>query len=510
MKIKQLYIFLGLFISIKTQAQFANVAQNNVQVPQLTNSQLAAIPSPQKGMLAYNLSTNCLSFYDGSQWKCSDIAKSNSVAKATISQPITGGFLHYAHGLAADNDFTYIAGSFSGTTVTLCDTTLTASGSLNMYFAKLNSKGCLVWAKAFGTSSWNEALDIVTDASGNVYVTGHFSGTVNFGNGNLTSAGGSDIFVAKYNSTGLLQWVQKGGSNETNFEYGYGIALDGSQNVYIVGSFRGTANFGGNSLTSAGDEDIFVAKYDNAGTIQWANAYGGIYKDFARDIAINSTNDVFVAGNFSSSFSYAGTAITPPFVGTSDAFIAKHTTSGTVSWVKRGGGNYADTGNAVAVDGSGNAYLAGGFADVATFGTTNITATNSYLDAYIAKFNSAGASQWVIKAGGQVDDEARGITVDANGNIYQTGYYTGTAFFGTKPLNPFGTKDYFIAKYDNTGTFQWVKNGGSTADDIGSKVVKNSTKLNVFGTFSGTGFFDRNVIISGSGNANTFLQKIEE
>lgn len=135
---------------------------------------------------------------------------------------------------------------------------------------------------------------------------------------------------------------------------------------------------------------------------------------------------------------------------------------------------------------------------------------NSYLDTYIAKFNSVGTSQWVIKSGGFVDDETRGVFVDASGNIYQTGYYTGTVFFGTKPLNPFGTKDYFIAKYDNTGAFQWVKNGGSTVDDIGSKVVKNGTKLNVFGTFSGTGFFDKNVIISGSGNANSFLQKIEE
>lgn len=510
MKISQLYILLCLTLSFKTQAQFANLAQNNMHVPQLTSNQLAAIPSPQKGMLAYNLSTNCLSFYDGSQWKCSDIAKSGTNIKATISQPLTGGFLHYAHGLAADTDFTYISGSFSGTSISLCDTTLTASGSMNMYFAKLNAKGCLVWAKAFGTSSWNEAIDIITDASGNVYVTGHFSGTVNFGNGNVTSAGGSDVFVAKYNATGVLQWVQKGGSNDSNFEYGYGIAIDGSQNVYIVGSFRGNANFGGNALTSAGDEDIFVAKYDNAGNIQWASAYGGIYKDFARDIAINSTNDVFVVGNFSSSFSYAGTAITPPFVGTSDAFIAKHSSTGAVSWVKRGGGNYADTGNAVAVDGLGNAYLAGGFADAATFGTTNITATSSYLDAYIAKFNLSGASQWVVKAGGQVDDEARGLATDASGNIYLTGYYTGTPFFGTKPLNPFGTKDYFAAKYDNLGALQWVKNGGSPQEDIGSKIVKNGTKLQVFGTFSSTGFFDKNVIVSSNGNANAFLQKIYE
>lgn len=511
MKINQLTLFFCLLVAHQTQAQFANIAQNNVQVPQLTSSQLAAIPSPQKGMLAYNLSANCLSFYDGNQWKCSDIAKSSSIAKATLSQPITGGFIHNTYGISTDaNDFSYICGSFSGTSITICDTTITATGSLNIYFAKLNEKGCLVWAKSFGTTGWNEAYDITTDASGNVYLTGHFSGTINFGNGVITSAGGSDIFIAKYNSSGIIQWVQKAGSNDSNYEYGYGIALDATGNVYVAGSFRGTADFGGIALTSAGDEDIFVAKYDNDGTIQWANKYGGIYKDFARDIAVNTTNDVFVGGTFSSSFSYGSITISPPFVGTSDAFIAKHASDGTVSWVKRGGGNYADFGNSIATDAAGNVYLAGSFADNATFGTINIAANGSYLDAYVAKFDADGASQWVIKAGGQNDDEAKGIVVDANGNGYLTGYYRQTPFFGTTPIKSFGQKDYFTAKFDNSGTFQWVKYGGSKQDDSGAALSKNGTKIRVFGNFSGTGFFDSNIMVSPSGNPNAFLQKIEE
>lgn len=511
MKISQLYILLYLILTLETQAQFANIAHNNVQVPQLTSSQLAAVPSPQKGMLAYNLTNNCLSFYDGNQWKCSDIAKSSSLVKGTISQPITGGFMHNAYGISTDaNDFTYICGSFSGTTINVCDTTITAAGAMNIYFAKLNEKGCLVWAKSFGTTSWNEAYDITTDASQNVYIAGHFSGTINFGNGSLTSAGGSDIFVAKYSSTGILQWVQKAGSNDSNYEYGYGISLDASGNVYVAGAFRGTATFGGNSRTSAGDEDIFVAKYDNTGTIQWVNTYGGIYKDFARDIAVTSANDIFVAGTFSSSFSYGSTTISPPFVGTSDAFIAKHNTSGAVSWTKRGGGNYTDTGNAVAVDGSGNAYLAGGFADNATFGTTNISANNSYLDAYVAKFDLSGTSQWVIKAGGQNDDETRGILVDANGNVYITGYYRPTPFFGTAPIKSFGLKDCFAAKFDNSGVFQWVKYGGSKQDDSGFGISKNGAKIRVLGNIGGTGFFDANIITTNQSSVSAFLQKIEE
>ncbi len=505
------HILVCLLLATNLQAQFANIAQNNVQVPQLTGTELAALPSPQKGMLAYNLTNNCLSFYDGNQWKCADIAKSSSAVKATISQPLTGAFLHNAHGMAADaNGFTYICGSFSGTSINLCDTTLTAGGSMNMYFGKLNQKGCLVWAKAIGTTSWNEAYDIATDASGNVYVTGYFSGTVNFGNGNITSAGGTDAFVAKYNSMGVIQWVQKGGSNDSNYEYGYGIALDASQNVYVSGSFRGNADFGGNAIISAGDEDIFVAKYDNTGAIQWVNGTGGTYKDFARDIAVNSTNDIFVGGTFSSSFNYAGTAISPPFVGTSDAFIAKYTANGTVAWVRRGGGNYADIGNAVATDSNGNTYLAGGFSDNATFGAITITAMNSYLDAFVVQFDSNGTAQWVTKAGGQNDDEVKGIFIDASGNGYLTGYHKNTPFFGTKPLPYFGQKDYFAAKIDNTGAFLWTKSGGSAQDDSGSGIAKSGSIINVFGTFSGTGFFDRNILISGNGNSNAFLQRIEE
>lgn len=511
MKINLLYIVLSLMITHQTQAQFATIDANNVQVPQLTGSQLAAIPSPQKGMLAYNLTTNCLSFYDGSQWKCSDIAKSSSAVKATVAQPLTGGFIHNTHGISTDaNDFTYICGSFSGTSINVCDTTITAAGSLNIYFAKLNEKGCLVWAKSFGTTGWNEAYDITTDASGNVYLTGHFSGTINFGNGVITSAGGSDIFIAKYNSSGVIQWIQKAGSNDSNYEYGYGIALDASGNVYIAGSFRGTADFGGIALSSAGDEDIFVAKYDNAGVIQWANKYGGVYKDFARDIAVNSANDVLVAGTFSSSFSYGSTTISPPYVGTSDAFIAKHTSGGAVSWVKRGGGNYADFGNSIATDNAGNAYLSGGFADNATFGTINIAANGSYLDAYVAKFDANGTSQWVIKAGGQNDDEAKAILIDANGNGYITGYYKQTPFFGTTPIKSFGQKDCFVAKFDNSGAFQWVKYGGSKQDDSGFGISKNGPKLRLWGNIGSTSFFDSNILTTNQSSVSAFLQRIVE
>ena len=513
MKIKIFTSIFLLLVAINTFAQYGTMASNNIQVPQLTNNQLIAMPSPQKGMLAYNMTTNCLSYYDGGQWKCSDLAKSVTGLKATITQPITSSNIQNCYGVTTDaNDFTYIVGSYSGTSITICDTVMTSAGSMNMYVAKLNQKGCLVWAKSFGTTSWNEAFDIITDATGNVYVTGHFSGTINFGGtGNsLTAAGGSDVFVAKFNSAGETQWARKGGSSSSSYEYGYGIALDASQNVYIAGSFVSSATFATTTLTSAGDEDIVVAKYNANGDFQWAYGSGGAQKDFARDIAINASNDIFVGGTFNSSFNYGGTTIAPSNVGVSDAFIAKYNTNGVIGWVKRGGGNYHDFGNAVAVDGSGNAYLAGGFADNATFGGLSASASSSYLDAFVVKFNNAGIAQWVSKVGTGNDDEVKGIFADASGNCYVTGYYKSTPFFGETPAKSFGGKDYFVAKFDNTGAFQWVKNGGGRDDDLGASITKNGSKITVFGVIVGTGFFDKSIVSAAGGYQKVFLQKIEE
>ena len=116
-----------------------------------------------------------------------------------------------------------------------------------------------LWSKRFGDASSQVGNSVATDASGNVIVTGSFQGTVNFGGDTLTSAGSDDIFVAKFDAAGVHQWSQRFG--DATSQVGQSVATDASGNVIVTGSIQGTVNFGSGTLTSAGTTDIFVAKF---------------------------------------------------------------------------------------------------------------------------------------------------------------------------------------------------------------------------------------------------------
>ena len=130
------------------------------------------------------------------------------------------------------------------------------------------------WATSIGGTGTDSGEGIATDSGGNVYVIGKYSGSVTIGSTTLTtvSVGSYDAFVAKYDTSGTVQWAKSIGGMSS--EYGYGIATDNGGNVYVIGEYQGTATFApGTTLTSAsGTRDAFVAKYDTSGTVQWAKS----------------------------------------------------------------------------------------------------------------------------------------------------------------------------------------------------------------------------------------------
>src|SRR5262249_36134175 len=151
----------------------------------------------------------------------------------------------------------------------------TAAGQYDGYVAKYSPAGRLLWARDLASSSGNyvDGWGVTVDGAGNVYVNGWFTGTATIGTTSLTSAGGEDLYVAKLDSTGTALWAVDFGGSGT-FEEPGGLAVDGAGNVYVTGLFEGTAAFGGVSLTSAGGDDVFVAKLTSAGTVAWAKRFG--------------------------------------------------------------------------------------------------------------------------------------------------------------------------------------------------------------------------------------------
>jgi hypothetical protein len=339
-----------------------------------------------------------------------------------------------------------------------------------------------------------------------VYVTGYYQGTATFGTTIKTTAGSTDIFVAKYDSGGALQWVQSAGG--TSSDGGNGIAVDGSGGVYVTGYYQGTATFGTTTKTSAGLFDIFVAKYSGSGVLQWVQSAGGTSFDFGNAIAVDGSGNVYVTGKYEATATFGTTTKTS--AGIADIFVAKYNSVGvTWDWVQSAGGTSDDVGRGIAVDGSGNVYVTGWYFGTATFGTTTKTSAGLF-DIFVAKYNSSGALQWVQSAGDTSIDEGHGIAVDGSGGVYVTGNYQGTATFGATTKTSAGGSDIFVARYNSSGALQWVQSAGGTSYDYGNAIaVDGSGNVYVTGRYQGTATFGNNSLTS-AGATDIFVARIDK
>lgn len=366
------------------------------------------------------------------------------------------------------------------------------------------------WGFGLGSSGQDVATGTVVDASGNVYVSGHFADTLDFDPSStaatrLGSDMAPDAFLAKYDPSGNLLWA-KHIEGSTMPIYIQDMAVDGQGAVYLTGYFGGTVDFdpgvGVSSLTATGPFDIFLAKFDATGSFQWAHSFGGPTVDFGYGIATDAADNVIITGYFLVSADFdpsVNTAMLTSMSGSPDAFVAKYNSSGAYLWAMNlGSGTSQDQGNAVAVDDQDNIFVSGFFGGTTDFdpstNTANITSAGAS-DMFIAKYTAAGNYVWAIGGGGSAGDAGEDVHLDAQGNVYLTGTFQGTAQFdpgGTAPsLVSAGNKDVFVAKYSNNGTFRWSLATGGTALDEGTSITTD-TLGHVFttGSFEGSAGFD--------------------
>jgi len=358
-----------------------------------------------------------------------------------------------------------------------------------------------LWSQRFGSTGDDYGQSVAVDGSGNVFVTGYFSGTVDFGGGNRVSAGGYDIFLAKYDVFGVHQWSQRFGG--TGNDWGYSVAVDGSGNVWMTGGFQLTANFGGVNMVSVGSTDIILAKYNSVGAPLVNKQLGSTSADYAFSVAADASGNVFVTGYFQGTVDFGGGNLAS--LGDTEIFLAKYNTNGVHQWSQRFGSTSADGGYSVAVDGSGAVFLTGYFQLTVNFGGGNLV--GSGYDIFLAKYNAAGAHQWSQKFGSTSADIGYSVAEDGSGNIFHTVYYAGTVDFGGGGLASVGSFDIFLAKYNTAGVHQWSQHFGSTADDRGFGVgVDGSGNVLVTGYSSGTVDFGGGSLVN-AGGADIFLAK---
>ncbi len=348
---------------------------------------------------------------------------------------------------------------------------------------------------------------VVIDSLGNKYVAGYFNGTMAMGNAIiLTSANGSDAFLAKYAPDGTCLWAKRaGGSND---DAAYGIALSGSS-VYLVGKFQGTANFntpssaGSNELISeSGSNDMFLAKYNKNGNLGWIRRAGGTQSDIGYGVSVDDSL-VYVTGSFSNTANFN----TPSSFGTNelvsagveDVFLAKYNSSGILKWLRRSGGSGEDVGQAVAT-GNGFIFCAGYFTGTSNFNTPSASGSNELIsaggtDSFIAKYAANGALIWEKRSGGIGNDATNAIDY-LQGDVYTTGYFIGTANFnnpsanGTNELVSGGQRDIFVSSYGGSGSLKWIKRAGGTQNDAGNGISVQRPYVIVTGSYRTTADFN--------------------
>ncbi len=389
------------------------------------------------------------------------------------------------------------------------------------------TKTFLIKYDATGTVTWNKGIyssgsgsvkgyRVAVDNAGNVFIAGSLYGSTIFFNGFSTPAsfGGPSVlapdgFVAKYSSTGNFLWVRAIGSSSNNDEI-LDMALDANGDVYVTGYIAADANVygkdnGGTQATTdlissqggtAGLLDVLVAKFSNSGTFQWGYTVGsttGAEKGTA--ITMDASNNAFVAGQFFNTVNFDPTASSSSSTltesspqGSGDAFVAKYSSAGSYLNVGQISGASVELVNRMHVGSSGMLNIAGSFtgfidADLRSGNVQNLTsAGSSGKDILFGKYDLTTFAPSFIKQAGaaNLDDEAIGIKSTSSGDVYLTGYFSGSAVnfnSGGTALNltSVGGKDVFIAKYNSSGLNTWGFSAGSTTDDQGTSMDFNSS-----------------------------------
>lgn len=309
------------------------------------------------------------------------------------------------------------------------------------YICKLDSQGNFLWAKQFSGPGANGILAAAIGPANNLYVTGTFKTTVDFdpGNGvsNLTSAGGRDVFNAKYDQNGNLLWVNRMGAGGD--DQGIGIDVDDQGNVYSTGWFEGNVDFNPGSgyfpLLSQGVHDSYILKLDSAGSFLWAKSFGGSSYVNSIDLKLDG-QAMYVPGVFlgTTDFDPGAGSLLKQSNGLADLFVSKLDTSGQLIWSQAVGGSQQDMLSAMEIDGFGGLILTGTFKDSVDFDPDSSLIDNRIIgtnneDIFLWKLDSSGNHQWVETFGNTRDDNGHALAIDQQNRILLTGQFEGTVDF---------------------------------------------------------------------------------
>jgi len=373
------------------------------------------------------------------------------------------------------------------------ETVLEGNDVNDMFVAKFSSNGILQWVKMAGGSGFTYGQGIVGLSDGSMVVTGSYTHDITFDKDGplgitFNSLGHRDIFIARYKPDGALSWVRRvmGEEDETST----GITALSDNSVVFTGFFEGAAVFGEDEptemeLVATGSScDLFIARYNAAGSFQWAKKAGGSSDDLCYAIGSSADDSMVITGSFGSCTVFGeGEANQTELTGTGwcDIFVARYGQDGLLEWAKRAGGSEGAIGQGVSTLSDGSAVITGYFMDYTTFGPGEPNETvmySSIRDVFVARYGVDGQLTWAKQTGGPGYSGGNGIQALSDDSMVVTGDFGGLMVFGpgepcqTELVNYFtDLYDIFIARYNTDGTLAWAKRAGGLGSDWGSGIT---------------------------------------
>jgi hypothetical protein len=404
---------------------------------------------------------------------------------------------------------------------------LNSNGQYDVFIQKFNPNGDLLWAKSFGgsLSDYTYAMDV--DQVGNIYLTGTFSGTVDFNPGsgtvNKSANGLNEIYVLKLNSAGVFKWVRTFGRSSGVRS----IAVNENGDVYTSGDFTETKDFNPGSaitnLVSNGIIDVFVHKMDSNGNFLWAKSFGGDAIDYATVIDFDPSGNIYISGKFqgTSDFDPSTTSYNLSSNGGYDIYINKLNNQGDLIWAKSFGGLNGESAEDLSIDKYGNIVTTGVFHDSTDFDpgpNTSVLYSNQGNDIFVQKLDSNGNFIWVKSFDGTNSNLVNSMAIDTFGSIYTVGGFIDTIDFdpSINQMNKVsqGSNDIFIHKMDQAGNLKWIHAFGSTTTDIGIDIsLDDMGNVYTAGFLSGLIDFDPTIGVdtfSPVGPNDLFIQKMSQ
>jgi gliding motility-associated-like protein len=334
-------------------------------------------------------------------------------------------------------------------------TVLTSAGSKDVFLAKYNSAGQLLWAKRGGGANEDAGTGVCVNA-GAVFITGYYNTNASFGAfSTFASSPNDNAFTVAYDLNGNELWLADAGASTEGF--GNSIAADNA-NVYLIGDFRGNnlSVYNSSGVLSAtlsdpvpGQFDGFMISYTSAGAFNWAASYHSAGNDFGTAIAVSASH-VFISGSIENPTTFTGYSanpVVPSGAGTKEFFVARlNKTTGNTEWIKAENGSSEESGTDLCTNGSGEIYVAGFFkANLAFAGGITLSGSNLE-DVFVAAYDTAGNFLWAKQAGNTGKDVAYGVALNYNGKIYVAGEYADAAAFGSVILNNDGSSNIFLGE----------------------------------------------------------------